>query len=295
MSQVSTTLVVGRGKLYFDPFVSGTRQKTGEMYLGNTPAFQLNRKLDSVRRFSSVGGRKIERESLTLADENTATFTTDHVDMENVALWFGSSESSDTLAAINKVTRAITVLPGRHYQLGDDIRAQGIRNVDNVSVAVSSVDLAETNFEVDLVNGRVYIPVDAPDITEETVVDVTYEWRETGRAYAESATAVRHGALRFISTNPVGPKKHYYFPFVEISPRGNMDLKGDGWQQMMFDVAAYRLSGAVEAVYVDEVISTGLLEDEQAIVDDGMTLAEFPYYEDILDQITNTDLPEALT
>ena len=58
------------------------------------------------------------------------------------------------------------------------------------------------------------------------------------------------GALRFISSNPTGIQRDYYFPYVKISSDGDYALKGDDWQSMGFTFEALKLPGR-ERVYID--------------------------------------------
>ena len=50
---------LGRGKLYFDPFVSGTENTTGERYLGNTPSFGLTVETQEIEHYSAEEGLRV--------------------------------------------------------------------------------------------------------------------------------------------------------------------------------------------------------------------------------------------
>ena len=95
MPHESTKLVLGRGEVYFDRFLPGTRRGEGERYLGNTPSFRIQREVERLERSTSYRGRKIAMAGAVVAESHEITFVTDNVDDENIALWFGSSVPDD--------------------------------------------------------------------------------------------------------------------------------------------------------------------------------------------------------
>lgn len=64
-----------------------------------------------------------------------------------------------------------------------------------------------------------------------------------------SADAV-YGALFYESDNPVGDNKNMWWPYVMLSPNGNLALKGDAWQTLSFTAEALKRDTATERVYV---------------------------------------------
>lgn len=63
------------------------------------------------------------------------------------------------------------------------------------------------------------------------------------------STAI-YGAITFESDNPVGDNVNYWFPYVNLTPNGNLDLKGDAWQQMSFTGEALKRDAQTERLYM---------------------------------------------
>ena len=293
MAREETELVVGRGEVFFDLFEPNTRTGTGERYLGNTTTFQVGRTLETLKRFTSYRGQRVEGEASVISESHSVNFITDHIGMENVGSWFGAQSAVETLEATNIITETATAHPGRFIQLGTSIRPFGVRYIENVTVKIGAVVVpAATNYVVESALGRLQILHLAADIETADVLTIDFEWRETVAKVATSKAANLYGALRFISTNPYGPKKHYFFPFVKLTPRGSIDLKGDEWQQIPFAVEVHRLNANTEQVYFEELVSVFYTEDEQAIIDlSGMPIGAFNFYEDELNTLVNVTIP----
>lgn len=293
MAREQTTLVLGRGEVFFDLFRPGTRQGDGERYIGNSSTFQIGRKLERLDRFTSYNGRKIEQESAIISETHTVTFVTDNIVIENIGLWYGLESEVVVTVAANAITEFFPVRLGRTYQLGKSYMPLGVRYVENVVVRIDDVIVPlDGNYALSAATGRLEVSPDAINISDGQTLEITFEWRTTEAARTNSAARDVYGALRFISFNAYGPDKQYYFPFVRLSPRGMMDLKGDDWQQAGFDVEARNLNPRTEQVYVEEFLKVYLTADEQAIVDlSGLTLDSFPYWENQLDQLVNVTMP----
>jgi len=76
------------------------------------------------------------------------------------------------------------------------------------------------------------------------------------------------GALTFEADNPVGDNKNYWFPYVNLTPSGNLALKGDTWQTMSYTAEALKRDAATQRVYVYE------MSDHTSVAADDAT-AEF--------------------
>ena len=286
-------LVLGRGEVYFDRFLPGTRTGTGERYIGNTPAFQVARTIERVGRARSYRGRKVETPGHVISESHTVNFTTDNISMENVAEWHGYENSaSSVLAPIGYITETFLMRRGRYYQLGSTIEPSGVRGVENVTLIRGTVEIPMAgNYEVDRAEGRIYLLPAALNILDNTQISVRFEYRRQRRLKVVSQPNEIHGALRFRSLNPYGPRKHLFMPFVRLAPRGAIDLKGDEYQQMMFEATAMRLGPNVEQVYIDELLATLNLSDEEAILNEGLTFDQFCALEDDLDNTVNVIIP----
>lgn len=295
MIREETQLVLGRGEVYFEPFLDGTRIGDGERYIGNTTAFQLSRTVNRLERFTAYKGQQVEREGCVLSETHSIQFITDNISIENVGLWFGEETSETTFPGANVVSETFKVRQNRFYQLGKTYQALGTRYVENLTVRIDGTDIPATgNWDVDKAFGRLQILSGAPLIPNGSNIVVLFEWRTVRTETVNSHTRDLFGALRFIATNPTGPKRNYFFPCVRLNPRGSIDLKGDEWQQMPFDAKAMRLTPTTEQVYLDGVTFVTTTSDEQSIIDfGGITLEEFPYFEDLLNTIINVYIPSA--
>lgn len=127
--------VVGRGKLYFDKFVTDTQQKTGERYLGNTPSLSMTSAYQNLDHYDSDEGLSNKDDSVTLRVDRNGTFTCDNIIMDNVALVFGTEATIESLIGNAGLSETFTATLGRYYQLGSDVNfPDGIPNIDTVVV-----------------------------------------------------------------------------------------------------------------------------------------------------------------
>lgn len=296
MPHESTKIVLGRGEVYFDRFLPGTRSGEGERYLGNTPSFRIQREVEKLERSTSYKGRRISLAGAVVSESHSITFTTDHVDDENLALWFGSRVPEDDDTGANQVTENFTVLQGRWYQLGKTISVQGTGQVAYVSVhRDGELVIMRNNYTLDVAHGRIEILRDAPDIPTGSLISVTFQVRPSNQVMLNGEPDGVYGAMRFISHNVGKVQNDFYLPFVRITPRGQTDLKSDQWQQWSFDAEALNLSPAHSQLYITRgAIAVGMPPDEQAIVDELGSLNSFPLWEDELHQVINFDWPPAL-
>lgn len=292
----NATLVIGRGELYFDQFAAGALKGEGELYLGNTPGFTVSRTVEEVERFTSYGGQQIQIDSLITREVHSAKIITDNISMENIALWFGSETDKTGQVAIGDITESIQVRKGRWYQLGTTVEPFGIRHVEpDITILKngSTFDSA-ANLLMDRVEGRFYVMDEAPNVIDGDTLTVTFQWRQSFTVDVVEDSAEVLGALRYISKNPVGPVISYFFPYVRLKPASQIDFKADDWQDFSFDVDIRKLNAVTNFVYVKQFAGPQLTEDEQAIIDRGpMSLDDFPYWEDRLDQIINFAMPAA--
>lgn len=291
-----TNLVIGRGELYFGQFAPGTMQSEGELYLGNTPGFSVTRTYEQVERSTSYGGQQIQQESYITRERHSANLTTDNISMDNLALWFGGTSNDAGQLGLADVVETLTVKRGRHYQLGTSYEPFGARHIEpDITFTKGGVPLAVAgNLVLRREDGRFYVSPDAIDIVDDDEITAHFQWRSSKSKLTEPKPAEVIGSLRFISQNPHGPRKNYFFPYVRLQPSGAIDLKSDQWQQFIFDVEIRRLNPAIAFFYVIEVGGATYTADEQAIVDlFGASIDDFPAREDLLNTILNLNIPAA--
>jgi len=253
----SKNYVLGRGKLYFDPYAPGTKNITGERYLGNTTEFNMTIESESLDHFDSDQGVRTKDDSVILELTRTASLTTDNISEENAAMFVLGDVSEITQSGDPVVGESLGMaMPDRYYQLGaDDTNPQGVRNLSAVTVNIdpngtSSEAVLDTDYELDAELGRIYI-IDggAIDGNTEIAVDYTPE-ANTRRRVTTSAAASVEGALRFVAFNAKGKQKDVYIPYVTLQPTGDWALKGDDWQNMAFSAEIGELPGKA-ALYID--------------------------------------------
>jgi hypothetical protein len=251
---------IGKGRLYFDQFASGTLAGSGERYMGNTPEITLSTESEVLDHFDSDEGLNVKDESVTIENSMTFNLTTDNMDTKNVALWFGADISNTTVASPVTVTaEAHTVRRGMWYQLGvTEARPAGVRDISAVTVtddAGTPVTIAALgNYEVDLARGRIYIEPDAVAIIDGDGIRVTYTIDVGVRSVMIAKGSEIRGALRYIATNPVGKKRDYYLPYVKMTADGDFALKSEEWMTMSFTCEVLKKDAATERLYIDEPV-----------------------------------------
>ena len=284
-------LVLGRGRVYFEPFAPGTRTGQGERYIGNTTSFQVTREVKRQARMISVGGRKYEDFGAVLEESHNVTFVTDNIDIDNVTDFFGLKSESDFLS-VGFVSETFKVTKGRHYQLGKHLSPFGVRHALVVAVKIEGVAQDAADWDSDTVAGRLYIPLTST-IPDGTTITVDWESRDQAVRSVSSESKELWGALRFISDNADGGQRHVLLPCVRLFARGAVDLKGDQWQQLPFEADATNLTPAFKQVYIDFVdADPGLSVDDKWF--SANPVPDFEFHEDQLDISVNIGWPEAL-
>lgn len=265
--------VVGRGRLYFNQFKAGSNTPAGgELYFGNTPELTINTDSETLDHYSSESGLREMDERVLLELTQGGTFTTDEINADNLALFFLGEKATVTQTQVTAQQEVITSIKrGRYLQLGTDVNnPTGVRDINNLTIGVVDADVAVSvgsgdistipgismvpvtgNFELDLANGRVYIEPDAEDVADGQQAILQYDVNAQTRTLVIGRSAMVYGSLRFISDNPVGTQKDYFFPKVALQPDGDYALKGDDWQVMSFTFSALKLNSMVERVYID--------------------------------------------
>src|SRR5712664_4081121 len=84
---------LGKGELYFAPFLSGTQIPDGERYLGNTPEMTLVIQATNLDHFNSDHGIRQKDDSVVLEVTRNGKFTCDNIDIKNLAVFFFGAAS----------------------------------------------------------------------------------------------------------------------------------------------------------------------------------------------------------
>ena len=253
---------LGRGKLFlaretsFDVF-----DQVGERYIGNSPGFTLNVESTSLDHFNSDGGINELDASVTLSVNRSGTITLDDISPDNLLMFFLGSKATVAQSSTPVVAEQINgVLPGLFYQLGATAtNPQGVRGIGSVTVQDDATPTAATfdvndDYEIDTVTGRIYV-VPGGAITAGTNLRVGYTPVASSRDRVISGSSPVKGRLRYIEDNPAGENRTFLLPWMEISPNGDFDMKGDTWRQMTFNLKPMK-RGSMAALYIDGVPQT---------------------------------------
>lgn len=280
-----TSLVLGSGEVYFDRFIPGTRQGTGERYVGNTTMFQIKRDVGTVESRRSRGGVAVKDFKDVIAESTMLSITTDNMNLENMADWFSALSTTDAAPSPASFTsETFVVKAGCAFQAGLNAYPMvGVRNMFAPLVTVGGT--ANTDFIIDSKLGRVYTPSSLTALNGQTAT-LSYQTRPTTSAVrlSSASTPVR-GAIRYIARNSRGKNVNYYFPHVLLTPRDQLDIKGSEWQSITFDAEVLSAWVAYDAG------DAGVSAAEEAIFDEGLTLDQFVIVENELDMLTNITIP----
>lgn len=264
--------VIGKGRLYFDAMPVGSKRGIGERYLGNSPELTMNREQETLDHIDADEGLNVKDESITISNDMGGSFTLDSIEVPNVAMWFGGDLTRGLIVAGTAIVEPdFTATRGMTYQIGKTAdHPSGARNISEVKVSivtpgatpedpavVTELPALEGNVDIDLERGRLYIETDAPDIDNSDVLRVTYDQEGTTREIIIAKGQQVRGSLRFLSNNPVGSRKDYYWPYVTITANGDYALKGDEWQTMSFNFEVLKLDNNTERVYIDSLPALG--------------------------------------
>lgn len=253
----SENYTLGRGELYFDKFAPNTRNKTGERYLGNSPELNRTTESENLDHFNSDRGIRVKDKSVVLEKTDSGTFILDEINNENVALWFLGDVGVVAQSAVASVVQNIAanrLKPGTYIQLGEGpSNPSGARNVTVASVTsdpVGTTYVNLTDYTVDAELGRLYIvPGGAIDGTDPLIVTYATAASTREQVVIGDGTTIE-GAMRFISYNPTGPRRDFYWPYTQLRADGDFAMKGDEWQQLSFAFDILKLDGYASE-YID--------------------------------------------
>lgn len=259
MAGANKNYTLGKGRFYFEPFLNGATTGAGEKYVAQTKEGSFSVAAETLDHYDADEGLNVLDEQVTTKVDVKGKFTTEDITLENLAdFLLASGVSSTTITSATGATSNFTdVVLGRYLQLGKSTALpQGARNVSNVTIKVNGSPTAITNvgnvnFTVDAALGRVYIQPTASAIAAGDDLLVTFDVASGTREIVVSKDQQLRGALRFISANPVGGQRDFYFPLVNLAPSGDMNLKGTDWQSIGFEFTALKLDALTERVYID--------------------------------------------
>jgi len=156
--------------------------------------------------------------------------------------------SGATLAGGTDVTETFdNVQLGTWLQLGvTEDTPQGVRNVGSVDITGVDPD----SYVVEEATGRIYLNSDASDILDTGSIDVTYGVRSQTENVVIAKGEPIYGELQFIADNAAGENKDYFWPYIRLTPDGDLPLKGDDWQAMTFNFEILKRDSVTERQYI---------------------------------------------
>ena len=243
---------LGRGKVYFSLFKTGTYTPSGYRYVGNTPAFSLNQENETLEHYSSDEGIREKDNEVILQTNVTGSLTMDDIQPENLALFFfGSSSVLAQTSATGQTETFVDVIEGHSYMVGvSDLNPTGVRSLTNVVVKVgATAKTLNTDYTLNAELGMITI-VEGGGINTGDDVIVEYDRSAKSRKQIISGTDQIEGAVLFESTNEVGERFDYLIPRVKLSPNGEFALKTDEWQQLPISVEVLKVPNK-SRIYID--------------------------------------------
>ena len=191
---------------------------------------------------------------MVLQADRAGSLTTDSVQPDNIALFFFGEKATVTVVAAPAQTQTYTGSPaGLAVQLGTSAaNPSGARNLSNVSLVTvppTPALVVGTDYNVDLVRGRVLFE-DTTNVKALTSVEFTFDIGASKRDRIMSGSQPVEGCLRYLANNPKGTNFDYFMPWVKITPNGDYALKGDEWQTIPFSIEILKKPG-LEAIYCD--------------------------------------------
>lgn len=226
---------LGKGKLYFQQ-----TGQTGELFLGNCPEFNFTIAADNLDHFSSTGGIKVKDDSATLQINRTGTILCDNISDENMVLYLGASISDVTQVATAVTAEELgNVKKGYFYQLGKTTNnPQGVRNVTAVTLNKGATPLVlNTDYTLDAALGRVRFNESSVTVSDNDAITANYTpGAGTRKRIVTGSSATIEGSMRYISDNPRGKNRDWYFAKVTLRPNGDFSTIGDDWQNIGFAV-----------------------------------------------------------
>ncbi len=229
-------ILLGRGKIYFDRFdASGAR--TGELFLGNCPTFEITPTSEDVKKYSSADRSADLIASDVLRTTLALRIVGDEFSKENLAMALFGDTATLAQTGASVTNEAIAgVLQGRYYPLSK-------RQVSAVTVSGTGgtpTYVLNTDYKVDAVSGRIYI-VEGGGIDDGTdiEVDFTYATLSLPIVRGMNQTSVK-GYLRFIGDPARGPKYECEIWRASVRADGAIGFISD-------EYASFTLTGDIES------------------------------------------------
>lgn len=246
---------LGRGKLHFSRFKTGTYTPEGYRYIGNTPAFSLNIQATNLDHYNSDEGIREKDDSVALETNRGGSFMTDNIVPENVALFFFGESQTITQTIVASAPETLRgVILGHSYRLGvTPTNPAGYFGINSTGFLVKKAlvtAVVDVDYTMDYEAGVLTILSTSTLFTSGDDAIVTYAVKASTRERVISGSEAVEGAVMFVTKNAKGTDSVYVLPWVRITPNGDYALKGDTWQEIPMTLEILKLPLA-EAIYRD--------------------------------------------
>lgn len=224
-------LLLGRGKVFFDRFLTNTTTKTGELDLGNvttfevTPSVQVKDKYESMDPSSLLYQRGVTRQDVKLK------VTGDEFALANLAAVLLGNQAQLVQSSGTTTAGVLTALPvnGAWYPTGQ-------RDITVTDVKQGSVTgVLGTDYNVDLVGGRIQIFTNGAFAP---ATSTTWDGTQAAVTYnmVQGATVgTVDGYLRFVGNPIKGPTFEVECWHCSFTPTGNLSLIADDFGNWTLD------------------------------------------------------------
>lgn len=223
-------LLLGRGKVYFDRLDS-SGNRTGEIFLGNTPTFEVTPTPEEIKKYSSASAAADLMASDVIRVALEVSIVGDEFSKENLARAFYGDTSTISQTGTTVSDEPINgVLQDRYYPT----------EFRDISLVTVTGHVEGTDYEVDGTEGRIYI-IEGGGITDDDDILVSYTYGtialDTVRAMVVSSVK---GYIRFVGDPARGPVYTAEFWRVSVRSDGAIGLISDEYAQ-------WTLAGDIES------------------------------------------------
>lgn len=227
-----SNLLLGRGKLYFDRFLTNTLTRTGELDLGNvtqfeiTPTVQVKDKYESMDPASLLYQRGVTRQDVKLKIQG------DEFALANLAAVLLGNQAQLTQSSTSTITAgALTATPinGAWYPTG-------FRNITVTDVKQgSTTGVLGTDYNVDAVSGRIQIIIGGAFTAATATVWDGSAAATTYNIVQGATVGTVDGYLRFIGNPIKGPTFEVECWHCSFTPTGNLGFIADDFGNWTLD------------------------------------------------------------
>ena len=227
--------MLGKGKVFIDRLDS-SNARTGEVFVGSTPAFEITPTPEEIKLYSSASAGAPLLASDVIRTTLALRITGSEFDLENVARAFYGDVSTVEQTGDDVVAQAVlSVQQGRYYDLGKRVISAVVVK-DSVPTTYTVTD----DYLVDATEGRVYI-VPGGAIADDTdlLIDYTYGTIALDSVRGMNQTSVKC-YIRFVGDPTAGPTWTVEIWRASVRADGAIALIGD-------EYAEWALTGDIES------------------------------------------------